>query len=155
MRWRSRRFLILLLVSGVIVLLGGAGVALLYIRAHTTRLPAVLWQAPPSTFTQRDQSAIVAGFQSELSAHGSSEAANHHFSIVFAQRQGDWALFTAVERTDPGSRPNPTEPLFFIGHAHGTDWTIWLPNSPHFCEQLRHLPEALLDAADLAYFVGC
>jgi hypothetical protein len=106
-------------------------------------------------FTQQDQQDIQTALNSELSTPNPGSRAGHEFTIIDAQRQGDWAIFSANERMSHDAPPIPTEPLFFLAHRQGTSWTIWIPSSPHFCDQLKQLPDTLLAPSDKHYFLGC
>jgi len=77
----------------------------------------------------------------------------HVFSIILAQRQEDWAIFSANMREHQNTVIISADPLFFIAHRLDTVWSIWLPNSPQFCNQLiNNVPDTLLAPVDKSYY---
>jgi len=150
MNWRLLRSLILLLI--IFVVLIGAGVTGIYIFNRASTDISIVWQSSPTSLTQQDQQSIQDGLKSALLAANPGNIAGHEFTIIDAQRQGDWAIFSASERVSHDVQPLPTEPLFFLAHQQGTIWTIWLPGSPTFCNQLKQVPDTLLNATDKGYF---
>jgi hypothetical protein len=153
MNWCSRRLLILLVV--IFLILIGIGVTGFYFLNKTSADVTIVWQSSSTSFTQQDQQNIQAGLKSELLAANSGNIAGHEFTIIDAQRQGDWAIFSASEQVNQDAKPIPTEPVFFIAHQQGTMWTVWMPGLSHFCDQLKHVPDQLLDPIDKHYFRGC
>lgn len=151
MNWRSPRFLIPLLIVSVLLIIG-IGVAIVYLRGNTSANITIIWQAHSTVFTQQDQQDIQTALKSSLLASNLGNVAGNEFTIIDAQRQGDWAIFSASERVSHNTQPIPTEPLFFLAHQQGTRWTIWLPGSTDFCDQLKQVPGTLLNAIDKGYF---
>ena len=151
MNWRSARFLVPLLVVGVLLIIG-IGVAVVYLRSSTSATITIVWQAHSTAFAQQDQQDIQSAWKAALQAPNSSSITGHEFTIVNAQRQGDWAIFSAVERISHNAKPIPTEPLFFLAHRQGTMWTVWIPSSPGFCNELKQVPDMLLNATDKELF---
>jgi len=149
MNWRSLRFLLPLLLV-FIVLIAGVGLAVVYLRAHAPI--TTVWQASTKQLTQQDQQAIQTALSSALSTPNPGKVAGHEFTIIDAQRQGDWAIFSANERMSHDAQPFPTEPLFFLAHHQDATWTVWIPSSPGFCDQLKQVPDTLLNAIDKGYF---
>lgn len=151
MNWRiPRLFLPLLLIF--IVLVGGIGFAIVYIRNHSSANISITWQINTPAFTTRDQQDIQTALNSALSTPNPGTVAGHEFAIIDAQRQGDWAILSSVERVSHDVQPIQTEPSFFLVHRQDTTWIAWLPDSPGFCDQLKQVPNTLLDATDKGYF---
>src|SRR5690348_2304370 len=92
MNWRSKHVLIPLFIV-CIVLIIGIGVAVAYLRSSTSAAITIVWQAPTKSFTQQEQQAIQTAFRSALVAENPAGIANSAFTIIDAQRQGDWAEF--------------------------------------------------------------
>lgn len=122
------------------------------IRNVTSPQITIVWQTTTPSFTQQDQQNIQTALQSIFSTQHPGSVTGHIFTIIDGQRRGDWAIFSANERVNASSAPIPTEPLFLIAHQQGTTWTIWLPGSSGFCDQLKQVPDTLLDATDKGYF---
>src|SRR6266478_9711395 len=144
MNWRSPRLLIPLLIVGVLLIIG-IGVAVVYLRSSTSAKITIIWQAHSTAFTQQDQQDIQAAWKNALLSSNPSSIAGHEFTIVNAQRQKDWAIFSANERVSQDAPPIATEPLFFLARQQGTTWTVWIPSTPGFCNELKQLPDTLLD----------
>jgi Na+-transporting methylmalonyl-CoA/oxaloacetate decarboxylase gamma subunit len=152
MKWRSPRFILIFLLL-LIVLIIGIGVAVVFTRSRANI--TIAWQAPTTSFTQQDQQDIQNAWEPALLASNPSSLSGHKFTIISAQREGDWAIFSANERVGANAEPIPTEPLFFIAHLQGTTWTVQTPSSSGFCDMLKQVPETLLDSTDKHYFQGC
>lgn len=152
MNWRSPRFLFPLIA---VVLLLIAGIVIVYLRSNSSAAITIAWQSPPTSFTQQDQQSIQTALQTALLASNLSDIAGHEYTIIDAQRQGNWANFAANERVSQDAQPIATEPLFFLAHLQGTDWNVWLPGSPGFCDELKQTPDTLLDPIDKHYFSDC
>ena len=146
--WRSSRFLLIILV--VFIVLIGVVLAVGYVRSRTDI--TTVWQASVTSFAQQDQQEIQTALKSSLFSSNPGRITGHEFTIIDAQRQGDWAIFSANQHVSHDAQPMPTEPLFFLAHQQGTTWTVWLPSSPDFCDQLKQVPDTLLDATDKGYF---
>ena len=154
MNWRSKRVLIPFFIV-CIVLIIGIGVAIAYLRNSTSVDVTIVWQVPTTSFTQQDQQAIQNAWAPELLASSPSSLTGHEFTIISAQRQGNWAIFSANERVSASASPISTEPLFFIARLQGTTWTVQTPSSSGFCAVLKQVPDTLLDPIDKHYFLGC
>src|SRR6266705_1898593 len=102
MKWRSRRFLLPLLLI-FIVFVVGAGLAIVYLRTHAPI--TTVWQTSTKQFTQQDQQALQTALSSALSTQNPGNVAGHEFTIIDAQRQGDWAILSANERVGHDSPP--------------------------------------------------
>ena len=150
LNWRSSRLFIILLI--IFVILIGVGVMGIYFLNRASADVTIIWQSSPASFTQQDKQGIQDGLKSELIAANPGTIVGHEFTIIDAKRQGDWAIFSASERASQDAQPIPTEPLFFLAHQQGTTWTVWLPSSPNFCDQLMQVPDTLLDTTDKGYF---
>lgn len=151
MTWRlPRKFLPVLLI--LVVLIVGIGFAVVYIRSHSSANISIIWQINTPAFTAQDQQDILRALNSALSTPNLGTVAGHEFTIIDAQRQGDWATLSAVERVSHDAQPIQTEPSFFLVHRQGTTWSAWLPNSSGFCDQLKQVPDTLLNATDKGYF---
>src|SRR5438874_9333898 len=111
MNWRSLRFRLLLLVV-FLALIVGVGLAVLYVRSRSDI--TVVWQTSKPSFTQKDQQNIQTALKSVISTQNPGSVTGHEFTIIDAQRQGDWAIFSANERVNSDMPPIPTEPLFFL-----------------------------------------
>jgi hypothetical protein len=153
MKWRSPRVLIPLIL--VLLLLVGGGLAFVFLRSPSSPQTSIAWKAPSNNFTQQDQQGIQAALKSALLASRGESVTGHIFTIIDAERQGDWADLSANEQTSANTQPIATEPIFFLAHVQSTTWSVWLPISPGFCDQLKQTPDTLLDSVDKHYFLGC
>lgn len=152
MNWRSPR--LLLPVLGVLLVLS-AGVLVMYLRNSTPSDISIVWQSTSTSFAQQDQQSIEAALRSALQASNSTDITDYRYTIIDAQRQGDWANFTANESMIQSGKLIATEPLFFLAHLQGSNWNVWLPGSSVFCNELKQTPGTLLDSIDKHYFIGC
>lgn len=143
---KQRSFGLLLLV--LLVCIFGVG---LYIHNTASQTITVIWQGHSQAFTQQDQQDIQNDWKNALLSSNSSHIAGHEFAITNAQRQGTWAIFSANEKESPSTQPLP-EPLFFLAHLQGTTWVVWIPSSLGFCEELKQVPDTLLNATDKQLF---
>jgi len=109
-------------------------------------------QSSTVSFTQQDQQNIESAWKTALLAPNPSRIAGHEFTIVKVRRQDDWAIFDAVERVSHDAPAIAPEPLFFIAHLQGSIWTIWIPSSTGFCNELKQVPDALLNGTDKSLF---
>jgi hypothetical protein len=156
----SRLFVPLSIIC--LVLIVGVGATLLYFHINSSSSNnnppsnvTIIWRSVPNAFTQQDQQSIQIALQSALSASNSSSVAGHTFTIIDAQRQGDWVNLSAKEQASQSTQPIATEPLFFLAHLQGTTWNVWMPGSSGFCSELKQTPDTLLDPIDKHYFRGC
>jgi hypothetical protein len=152
MNWRSRRVLVPLLIVCIVLIIG---IAVVYLRGSASANPTIFWQASTQSFTQQEQQAIQTAFRSSFVAANPTGIAENAFTIIDAQRQGDWADFSLNERVSQNTQSIATEPLFFLAHLQAGTWMVWLPSSPGFCDQLKQTPDTLLDPIDKQYFRGC
>lgn len=158
----KRRFLFVLLIVALVILVVGGFVFVYDLRTSTNTTTAtpttitIVWKASTTSFTQQDLKNIQIALQSVLLAPPNPHPiAGHEFTIIDAQRQGSWVILSANERVNTNANPIPTEPLFFIVHQQGANWAVWTPGLAHFCDQLKQIPDTLLDPIDKHYFRGC
>lgn len=157
MKKLSRRWLIVSLTALLILLVGG-GATFVLLRSHSTASPphiSIVWQVSTSAFSQQDQQAIQTAFIAALMAADGASITGDTFTIIDAERQDDWADLSANEQTSANTQPIATEPIFFLAHVQRTTWSVWLPTSPDFCDQLKQAPDSLLDSVDKHHFLGC
>jgi hypothetical protein len=143
-------------VIGLIVvslLLVGAVAIVLYLRSQPPTLH-VVWQAPTASnlFSPQEEQAIDAALAAPQTSTSTTSTAptNLEIDIISAQREGDWATFSA--QAHAGQDFTSDEPGFFIAHYDGSTWTVYVPGSALFCEQLQHIPNTLLAPIDKSYF---
>src|SRR5690349_3333366 len=127
MNWRSSRFFPFLVILLLLVI--GIGITAVYILARTSPNITIVWQVSTTQFTQQDQQDIQTAWKTLLVTPNPSPIAGHEFTIIDAQRQGEWAIFSANERVTHDAQPIATEPLFFIAHRQGTTWTVSISSS--------------------------
>ncbi len=151
MNWRSPRFLFLLLAF-FLVLIAVVAVAIVYLHHNVSTDITIKWQYSSSSLTPQDQQDIQTAWKAVLLAPNPNRLAGHEFSIVDTRRQGSWAIFSAEERVNSGTQPSPTEPMFFLAHQQGNTWTVWIPSSPDFCNELKQVPNTLLSTTDKELF---
>jgi len=146
--WHSPRFFLPLIVIFIVVIVG---VVFVYIRSTSTDI-TIAWQPTSPSFSQQEQQDIQTAMKSVILAPNPQRFAGHEFTIIDAQRQGDWAIFSANERVGQNTQPIAGEPIFFLANRQGTTWTVWLPSSSGFCDHLKQIPDTLLNPTDKAYF---
>ena len=149
MRVRSPRLIILVVCAALVVLfIAALGLARLVTRPSVQ----VAWNAPGSDFSPSDKQSIKDHLGTALQSAGQSTTGSFTFTIAFAQRQGDQAIMSITLSDRASGTVIAGEPLFAIAHHQSSDWTVWVPGSPGFCDQLRLLPTTLFDPSDSEFF---
>jgi hypothetical protein len=151
MNWRSPRFLFLFLAF-FLVLAAGVVVVAVYLHNKASTDVTIKWQASSSSISQQDRQDIQSKWKAVLLSSNSNSLAGHEFTIVDARRQGSWATFSAEERVSSDGQPISPEPMFFLAHQQGNTWTVWIPSSPDFCNELKQVPDTLLNTIDKELF---
>lgn len=155
MKWRLQHLLILLLVVCILLILSGAGLAFYLTHQATASTPAhtlpVVWDTSTTAFTQQDHQAIEKAVQNTILAQGKDIPRPSEIDILIAQREGDWATFTTQQKT-ANTQVLATEPGFFLAHKQGSSWSLLLPGTPGFCDQLKQVPDTLLAPVDKRYY---
>lgn len=155
MKQRPPHFRLILLLVSLTLIIGIGIAAIIYFLNRSSNDITIAWQTSTTAFTQQELQDIQNAWKTTLLSPNPNSVAGHTFTIINAQRQGDWAIFSANERIQQETTPIPTEPLFFIAHRQSTGWNVSTPSSPTFCNQLKQLPDTLLDPTDKHYFLGC
>lgn len=156
MNWRSPHLLILLLIVCVVLVLSGMTLAFYLthretVSTSTTHAIPVDWMVSTTAFTQQDQQAIEKAIQDTIAAQSKDVPRPSEIDIITSQREGDWATFTTQQKTS-NSEVLSTEPGFFIAHRQGSSWSLLLPGTSGFCDQLKQVPNTLLAPIDKRYF---
>lgn len=149
--WHSPRSLLIMLVV-CIGLVVGTVATLVYL--HISNPPSnitIVWQSAPSSFTQQDQQAIEKALQDSIAAQAKDVPRPSEIDIITTEREGDWAIFSTQQKTS-STEVLATEPGFFIAHNQGSSWSLLLPGTPNFCDQLKQIPDTLLAPIDKRYF---
>ena len=139
-------------VLSAIVLVFVAGLVLAD-RFSRPRVQAT-WSASTAAFSPNDQAIITGQLESALQQTSQDSSGSPDFDVYSADRSGDWAVFYADEHSSNGSLI-PTEPFFFIAEKHGAGWSVWIPQSPGFCDAVRRVPDQLLSSGEKDIFGGC
>jgi hypothetical protein len=151
LRSRASRRLAVIGTIVVVLLLIGVVAIVLFLRSRPPSLH-IVWQAPAtsSLFSIQDKQSIE-GALTAAQPTSTSAPTNLEVDIINAQREGDWAVFSATGRS-PSNSSTSDEPGFFIAHHEGATWAVFFPGSPHFCDELQHVPDTLLAPIDKSYF---
>lgn len=154
MKERARWFFLLVVIF-VVVVLSGAGLVLYLTHRGSTAAQSslsVVWKVSGSDFTQQDEQAIEKAVQDSIATQARNVPRPAEIDIISAQRQGDWATFSTQQHMSSSTPALGTEPGFFIAHKQGSSWSLLLPGTPNFCNQLQQVPDTLLAPVDKSYF---
>ncbi len=155
MKGRSLRWLILFLAVCFALALSVTALALYQTHQSTvsssTKALSVIWKVSTLVFTQEDQQTIGKAVQSAIAAQAKGVPRPSEIDIISAEREGDWATFSTQQKTS-STGVLATEPGFFIAYKRGSSWSLLLPGTPNFCDQLKQMPDTLLAPIDKRYF---
>lgn len=141
-------------------MLVAGGIVLFVVYVHNTSNTTstqitVVWQTPTTAFTKQEQQDIQNSLKSELLATSPQGFSGFSFNIVSVKRQGVWGTLNAEAYVSGKATPLATEPLFAITHQQSGIWRVWTEKSPHFCDQLKQIPDTFMSSTDKHYFLGC